>query len=93
VPLYEKVKFAAKLQSGNRFQVSQYVRWKYKLETNQTLQVTVSVNWDIINHTAFFLARMSKDGRIVVPKVNMSVLQDGRMDLAGFVLNVTLEPF
>jgi hypothetical protein len=93
VSLYEKVKFATRLQRGNRLQVSKYVRWKYKLETNQTLQVTVSVNWDFIYHTAFFLARISKDGRIVIPKVNMSVLQDGRIDLTGFVLNVTLEPF
>jgi hypothetical protein len=93
VPLYEKVKFSTRLQRGNRLQVSKYVRWKYKLETNQTLQVTVSVNWDFINHTAFFLARMSKDGRIVVPKVGMIVLQDGRIDLTGYVLNVTVEPF
>jgi len=92
VPLYEKVKFAAKLQRGNRLQVSKYVRWKYKLEKNQTLQVTVSY-WSMINHTVFFLARISKDGRIVVPKFNMNQLQDVKLDRACVVVNVTLEPF
>jgi hypothetical protein len=40
VPLSEKVSFATKLQRRNRLQVSKYVRWKYKLETYQTLKVS-----------------------------------------------------
>jgi hypothetical protein len=92
VPLYEKVKFATRLQSGNRLQVSKYVRWKYKLETNQTLKVTVSY-WSMINHTIYFLARISKDGRIIIPKVNMNQLKDAIIDRACVVVNVTLEPF
>ena len=93
VPLNEKVNFVTKLQQRNRFQVSKHVLWKYKLETNQTLKVTVSFNWSMINHTSFFLTRISKDGRIVIPKVNMDLLQDKKMDLAGYIVNVTLEPF
>lgn len=93
MPLYEKVNFVAKLQRENRLQVSKYVRWKYKLEPDQTLKVTVSVNWSMIDHSVFFLARMRKDGRIVIPKVNMDLLQDRKMDLTGYVVKVTLEPF
>jgi hypothetical protein len=93
VPLNERVNFATKLQRRNRLQVSKYIRWKYKLETDQTLKVTVSVNYGLINHTGSFLARTSKDGRIIVPKVNMDLLQDRKMDLTGYVVNVTLEPF
>jgi hypothetical protein len=92
VPLCEKVKFPAKLQRGNRLQVCKYVLWKYKLETNQTLQVTVSY-LSMILHIVFFLARISKDEKIVIPKVNMNQLQDKIIDLADVVVNVTIEPF
>jgi hypothetical protein len=93
VPLYERVNFATKLQRGNRLQVSKYVRWKYKLESDQTLQVTISVNWSMICQTCSFLARISNDGRIVIPKVNVDLLQDRKIERAGYVVNVTLEPF
>ena len=92
MPLIERVKFQTKLQRGNRFQVSKYVRWRYKLESDQTLQVTVCVI-GVWGTTQVFLARMSKDGRIVIPKVNMGLLQNREVELAGYVLNVTLEPF
>jgi len=80
------------LQRGNRFQVSKYVRWKYKLETNQTLKVTLTVI-GVWNTVQVFLARMSRDGRIVIPKINMALMQNREVELAGYVLNVTLEPF
>jgi hypothetical protein len=92
LPLIERVRFQTKLQRGNRFQVSKYVRWRFKLESDQTLQVTVSVV-GVWSSTQVFLARMSKDGRIVIPKVNMGLIQDRKIELAGYVLNVTLEPF
>jgi len=68
------------------------VRWKYKLETNQTLKVTVNVIgvWNIVQA---FLARMSQDGRIVIPKTNMALMQNRGVELVGYVVNVTLEPF
>ena len=93
VQLNEKVKFATKLQLGNRLQACKYVRWKYKLKKDQTLKVTVSVYWSMICHTGSFLARISNDGRIVIPKVNMDLLQDRKIDLAGYVVNVPLEHF
>ena len=92
MPLYEKVSFATKLQRGNRFQVSKYVRRKYKLETNQTLKVTVNVI-GVWNTVKAFLARMSQDGRIVIPKTSMALMQNRGVELVGYVLNVNLEPF
>ena len=41
--LTERVSFKTRLQRGNRVQVPKYVRWHYKLETTQILEVTVSV--------------------------------------------------
>ncbi len=92
MPLNKKVSFSTKLQRGNRFQVSKYVRWKYTLETNQTLKVTLIVI-GVWNTLQVFLARMSQDGRIVIPKTNMALMQNRGVELAGYVLNVTLEPF
>ena len=68
LPLTEKVKFEAKLQRGNRVQVPKMVRWRFKLESYQILEVTLSPMgvWGIFPRN--FLTRMSKDGRIVVPK-------------------------
>jgi hypothetical protein len=43
MPLNEKVKFEAKLQRGNRVQVPTMVRWRFKLESYQILEVTVGL--------------------------------------------------
>jgi hypothetical protein len=78
--------------SRKKWEDSKYVRWKFKLETNQTLKVTVIVigAWNTVQ---VFLARMSQDGRIVIPKTNIALMQHRGVELAGYVLNVTLEPF
>jgi hypothetical protein len=38
----------------------------------------------MINHTVYFLARISKDGRIVIPKVNMNQPQEIIIEGQGF---------
>jgi hypothetical protein len=60
LPLTEKVSFQAMLQRGNRLQVPRVVRWRFKLESDQVLKVTVSCleEWPMGEH---FCARMSKD--------------------------------
>jgi len=60
------VKFHAKLQKGSRVQVPRMVRWRFKLESYQILEVTVNVV-GVWSDFQSFLARMSKDGRIVIP--------------------------
>jgi hypothetical protein len=43
VPLTERAEFKTVLQRCNSLQVPKLVRWKYKLESTQTLKVPV---WD-----------------------------------------------
>ena len=42
MPLTEKINFKTKLQKGNRIQVPQLIRWEFKAETNQLLNVGVN---------------------------------------------------
>jgi len=42
LPLSEKVKFKTVLQKGNRIQIPKKVRWRFKMDTEQLLNVTVS---------------------------------------------------
>jgi hypothetical protein len=42
VPLTGSVSFKAVLQKGNRVQVPKLVRWKFKLEQDQVLKVSVA---------------------------------------------------
>jgi len=91
MPLTEKVSFQAMLQRGNRLQVPRIVRWRFKLESDQVLKVTVSCPdaWPMGEH---FFARMSKDGRIVVPKLILTTLAHFKPNLEGYAFHVILEP-
>jgi hypothetical protein len=92
VPLTEKVVFKTRLQQGGRMQVNKYVRWRYKLEPSQYLSVWVNVP-SIWNSSEGFLCRMTKDGRIVIPKLTMACLQKEKPNLDGYLIEVTLKPF
>jgi hypothetical protein len=92
VPLTEKVIFKTRLQRGGRVQVNKYVRWRYKLEPSQYLSVWINVP-AIWNSSEGFLCRMTKDGRIVIPKLTMVCLQKGKSNLDGYLVEVTLKPF
>ena len=91
VPLTQKVSFKTMLQKGNRVQVPRVVRWRFKMDTEQVLKVSVyAVNvwsgWEI------FYARIGRDGRITVPKLQRELLRSKEQDLTGYVMDVTLEP-
>jgi bifunctional DNA-binding transcriptional regulator/antitoxin component of YhaV-PrlF toxin-antitoxin module len=93
VPLTESVSFKTVLQKGNRIQLPKLVRWKYKLEQNQILKVSVTAlnfygGWET------FLATMDKSGRITVPKLVLRLLEEeaGEESLAGAVMEVNIEP-
>jgi len=79
------------LQKGNRLQIPRVVRWRFKLESDQVLKVTVSCSGagPMGEH---FYAAMSKDGRIVVPKLILSVLGHFKPNLEGCAFRVMLEP-
>ena len=91
MPLTERVAFKTSLQKGNRVQVPKYVRWHYKLETTQILEVTVSV-LGVWHPPQSFLSRISKDGRIVIPKLAIALFKDSKPNLDNHVANVILTP-
>jgi hypothetical protein len=79
------------LQKGNRVQVSKLVRWRFKMETEQVLKVNVTAV-DVFSGWEIFYARMGRDGRITVPKLQRELLRGREQDLTGYVMDVTLEP-
>jgi len=91
MPLTERVNFKTKLQRGNRVQIPKLVRWRFKLETDQILKVTASV-FGVWGAPQSFLARMGKDGRVVIPKLTLTLLKADEPNLEGYVIEVTLEP-
>ena len=91
MPLTERVSFKTRLQRGNRVQVPKYVRWHYKLEPTQILEVTVSI-LGVWRPPQIFLSRISKDGRIVIPKLAIALFKDGKLNLDNHVAEVRLDP-
>jgi hypothetical protein len=88
----ERVRFQARLQRGNRVQVPRMVRWRFKLESYQIFEVTVSLLrvWGVTPQK--FFTRMSKDGRIVIPKQTLDLLRNDGSKLEGHIVDVTLAP-
>jgi hypothetical protein len=91
LPLTEKVTFKTKLQKGNRVQVPKLIRWQFKLEPSQVLKINVKIlnTW---TSGQFFYAKMSKDGRVLIPKLTLTMLRDEKPSLGGYVIDVSLEP-
>lgn len=94
MPLTEHVEFKTILQKGDRLQVPKLVRWKYKLESTQTLKVSVLAT-GVIGGWETFYGRMDKSGRITVPRmIQYELLRTapGLTILIGEVVHVRLEP-
>jgi bifunctional DNA-binding transcriptional regulator/antitoxin component of YhaV-PrlF toxin-antitoxin module len=72
-------------------QVPKYVRWHYRLESTQILEVTVSI-LGVWRPPQSFLSRISKDGRIVIPKLAIALFKDGKFNLDNPVAEVRLDP-
>lgn len=92
MPLTNGVSFNAKLQKGDRIQIPRLIRWQYKLESNQILNVKVSGRLFVREQ---FLAKMSRDGRLTIPGVSARLLREelGReRRLEDYILEVTLQP-
>ena len=91
MPLTESVGFNAVLQRGNRIQVPRLFRWQYKIEANEVLRVKVRVAGCLVDES--FLARITKDGRLTIPRLTLKLLKEGEeQSLEGSVLEVTVEP-
>ena len=92
LPLTERVSFKTRLEKANRLQISKCIRLRYKLETKQYLKVTVNFS-GVWGSPQTFQTRIRKDGKIAVPKLNLELVNDRKLDLTGYVVDVTLEPF
>ncbi|MGD0977528.1 MAG: hypothetical protein ABR962_00130 [Candidatus Bathyarchaeia archaeon] len=91
MPLTESVSFKAVLQRENRIQVPRLIRWQYKMEACEVLRVNVRVAGGLVDER--FLARMTRDGRLTIPKLTLKLLREGEeQSLEGCVLEVTVEP-
>ena len=91
MPLTQKVTFKTMLQRGNRVQVPKLVRWQFKMEPDQVLKVGVLAH-NVWTGGQQFYAKMGKDGRVLIPKLTLALLRSEKSDLAGYVMEVTLEP-
>jgi hypothetical protein len=92
VPLNQRVSYKTRVQSRNRLQVSEPIRLHLKLQKDQYLKVYVSI-LGVWGAPQTFLAKINIDGRISIPKLNVAMLQDKKLDFTGYVADVTLEPF
>ena len=46
----------------------------------------------MISFLHIFLSKIGKDGRIVIPKLTISLFKDGKPNLDGYVADVRLAP-
>jgi len=90
MPLTDCVSFKAVIQRNRRIQIPVLIRWRFKLEPSEIFKVDLRVGY---RHEEFY-ARMSKDGRLTVPKVIAEeFLEDSEEEsLSGYTAEVTLYP-
>ena len=91
MPLTQKVTFQTVIEKGNRIQIPKIIRWQFKIESTQILKVGINAI-DLGRGWQFFYTKMYKDGRIHVSKLAALVLQGEKPSLAGYLLEITLEP-
>jgi len=79
------------LQNGNRFQIPTLVRWRYKLEVSQPLNVEVHI-LGLMGVREKFLTKMRKDGRVTIPALNIAMLKQNAPDLKGYAMEILFNP-
>ena len=75
MPLTESVTFKTKLQRHNRIVVPMLFRWRFKMEQGELLKANVRVFSSENYEEETFLAKITSDGRLTIPKLTMEVLQ------------------
>ena len=75
MPLTESATFKTKLQRRNRIVVPRLLRWRYKMQTGELLKVNIKVYDSEIYEEEQFLAKLTVDGRLTIPKLTMKVLE------------------
>lgn len=91
MPLNQRVTFKAPLRKLSRLRVPRIIRQQFKLETTQTLKVTITLA-DSLGAKESFYAKMRKDGNITVPPTALALLRENRPSLENCPIEVTLEP-
>ena len=91
MPLNQNVIYKTALQKRDHLQVPKLIRWKYKLEPTEILKATITIV-GVLGVRESFLATVHKDGRLVIPKLTMTLLKRNKPNLEGSVMEVTLEP-
>ena len=89
--LNQRVTFKAALKKNHAFRVPKIVMGQFKLESSEVLKVTVSVV-GLMGVRESFLAKIYKDGRILVPALQVALLKNYAETLKDTALEVTLEP-
>ena len=98
MPLTEKIEFKAIIQRQNRIQIPKIIRWKFKLDSNQVLKITVAPVQVLISGFVggeTFYTHISKDGRITLPLLIRTLLHNSRSQKTipeGTLLQVRIEP-
>ena len=93
MPLNELVTFKAKLESYNRIIIPRHTRWQYKINPREILKTNIRVFGSQNYEEETFLAKMTSDGRLTIPKLTMDVLkQREEKNLTGCILEVTISP-
>ena len=91
MPLTRKVTFQGVLEKNNNIQVPKMIRWQFKIGPEQVLKVGINA-LDLGRGWQFYYAKMMKDGRIHIPRLPLLVLQGEKPSLAGYLIEITLEP-
>lgn len=88
LPLDRSVSFKAVVQEGNRVQVPRLIRWQFRLESTQVLQVRIRAAERIGANLEFYYAKVRGDGRLGIPKLVMKLCRIK----AGDIVDVRLSP-
>ena len=94
MPLKNFENFKTKLQRNNRLVVPKLLRWKYKIGAGELFRVSLKpVDAPVFGVKEEFFAKMSVDGRLTVPKLNIQALESAeKVSLVGRAFEVTLYP-
>ena len=93
MPLTCSVSFKAVIGRGNRIQIPTLIRWEFKLESTQLLTVSIQSFGREVDEV--FYAKMNKDGRITIPKINAELIKTQLQTegtLSEYAFEITLSP-
>ncbi len=78
MPLTELITFKTKLERYNRIIIPRHSRWRYKIEAGELLNANIRVFGSEHYEEEAFLAKMTSDGRLTIPKLTMDGSQAKR---------------